>query len=119
MPDFLGPEPEGYIGNWERSCNAWQRRFLSLQFTIPIDLDPLPVNWQHNSVHKVCREFYMLTMANLPDAIAKLFAPYTEHISKDIDAGDQWKEEFAAIANAEEDWLDQNLPKVKPKLFMS
>lgn len=114
-PTFLGPEPEGYVGNWERNCNAWQRRFLSLQFTIPIDLDPIPVNWHHRSIERVCRGFYLLAVTYLPQNIAGLFAPYTEHINKYIDGEGKWKEEFSALMEVEEEWLNKHLPKVELK----
>ena len=48
-PPFLGDVPTNYTGNWEMNCMAWKRRFVAINMTETLDVNPLSIKWDHKS----------------------------------------------------------------------
>lgn len=115
-PAFLAPDnpPEDAV-NWEVQCKAWQRRFIILEMTRTVDLDPVVVNWHHTSAKEAAIATFMLNYENLSEKLKEAFSVYHDHISRLLD--DDWKLPFAEMVDQEEEYIETHVPLVQPKSY--
>jgi hypothetical protein len=108
-PAYLHPEnvPTD-VKNWEIQCAAWRRRFVSVHFTAPVDLDPVVVNWHHASAKEAAIAAYKAAEDQVPEAVKEKLKAYTEHINRTLD--EDWMAPFAVFGAEEADWVDEHIP---------
>ena len=113
-PAYLNVDnpPEGAI-NWEVQCKAWNRRFITIEMTQAVDLDPILVNWHHSSAKEAAIAMFMMMYEQCTDRMKAQLQPYYDHISNQLD--EDWMAPFAAIANEEEEFIEENIPRAQPK----
>lgn len=111
-PAYLDSEngPEG-ITNWAMQCRAWRRRFVSIQLTATVDLDPIPVNWHHASSKEAALAVFMMCEDRLPENLKNKLKPYKKHIERGLD--EDWMIPFQVFADEEEKCIEDRLPQWK------
>jgi|688.fasta_scaffold106791_1 hypothetical protein len=105
-PDWLEGKPkkeEDNNNNWEKNCGAWKRRFVHINMSDVLDLDPLVVNWSHGSATDAVMGMYVNFVEALPDSLKEKLKKYTDHIMMDME--DDWDNKMNAVLVREEEVL--------------
>lgn len=104
--------PEGDTSNWQMNCNAWKRRFITIKLTSPVDIDPIIVNWHHDSARMAAIAVFLSVVDQTPTKSTERLVVYKDHILTQVEDG--WKTPFIDMINKEADWLDNVLPEWTP-----
>jgi hypothetical protein len=115
-PSFLSDMPADYKGNWEENCNAWMRRFLSIHCLNDLpDLDPIHVDWRHDSANEALMHFWLDQYQHLTDQEKAYFTVYYDFNLAKQD--DNWGDRIGAFEEEENEWLNEAFTPVKRNPF--
>ena len=80
-PPFLGDAPSNYTGNWEMNCAAWKRRFIAINMTETLDVNPLNIKWDHKSTADAALVILKELISKFKDPnLQAAITMYKEHI---------------------------------------
>lgn len=95
------PDVKIDIGNWDRNCDAWKRRFIVLEFSDFIDADPINVVWADYNIRQHAAELCYRIVNKLRDYNSALFDSYLTDIhdvlQKDYNVEDKQDIEYKDV----------------------
>jgi hypothetical protein len=100
-PIWLLPEPpkdQEDNPNWERNCGAWKRRFIFVQVTETLDVNPIAVNWHHASAVDAVRDCLVGMNDAIPANIKEKLNVYMSHLMLTME--DDWDNRANAALGA-------------------
>jgi hypothetical protein len=84
--------------NWERNCGAWKRRFIFVQVTETLDVNPIAVNWHHASAVDAVRDCLVGMNDAIPANIKEKLNVYMSHLMLTME--DDWDNRANAALGA-------------------
>ena len=75
-----------------QNCNSWKRRLITLEFTEPVDFDPIHVDFEDSHLEIVARQAIVLCFSRIQsDRLKELFRVYVDAIQE------HWEDEELAL----------------------
>ncbi len=70
--------------NWTRNCDAWKRRFITLEFTDFVDSDPINIVWSDYNIRQYAAELCYKIICRLQDYNQDLYEQYLVDIGQTL-----------------------------------
>jgi hypothetical protein len=87
---------------------AWKRRFIAIELTEPVDVDPIVVKWQHISAQEAAVFTFMCNYEKCSEPVRNALERYWDHQSGKH--ADDWDAPFGEMCDMETEWINENVP---------
>lgn len=88
-PCFFEPCPPADskidVNNWERNCDAWKRRFITLEFTDFVDADPINIVWSDYNLRQYAAELCYKIIQALREYNSTLYDQFLKDIGETLE----------------------------------
>jgi len=118
MPIFLKAEPPSeYQGNWQFNSTAWKRRFLTIEMTEQVDIEPVKVDWKHNSSLAAAKTLVKMYSDRIKsELLQEKLRKYVDFVEKKIEPS--WIDLINKSAHIVNEWVDNTVGNVpKPNAY--